>query len=84
MLQTTRSYTCERNYSTAKWLYNKKSMDPFKLEYSKKDIERGKNLKKIQRKADKARSNSRRGSSNDMLSSGYNTKTSLPKQFDKL
>jgi len=54
-------------------------MDPFKPEYSKKDIERGKNLKKIQRKADKARSNSRRGSSNDMLSSGYNTKTSLPK-----
>jgi len=47
MLKTTRSYTCERNYATAKWLYNKKSMDLFKPEYSKKDIERGKNLKKI-------------------------------------
>ena len=83
-LTTTRAFTCERNYSTAKWLYNKKSMDPFSPDYSKKDIERGKNLKKIQRKHDKARSNSRRGSNMDTLSSGYNTKTSLPKAFDKL
>lgn len=78
-VKTTRSFTCERNYSTAKWLYNKKSMDLIRPEYSKADIERGKNLKKIQRKHDKQRSNSRKGSNMDNLSSGYNTKTSLPK-----
>jgi len=48
--RTMRSQTVERNFSTAKWLYNKRTMDPFNPESSKKDIARGKNLRKIQKR----------------------------------
>ena len=45
-----RAITCERNLSHAKWLYNKKTLDDFNPDYSKKDILRSKNLRKIQKK----------------------------------
>ena len=75
-MKTMRSQTCERNFSTAKWLYNKRTLDPFIPDYSKKDLARGKNLRKIQKKEEKGRSNSR-GKSQDGMSGGYCTKYSL-------
>ena len=42
-----RATTLDRNLSTAKWLYNKKDMDMFNPNQSKRDIERSKTLKRL-------------------------------------
>jgi hypothetical protein len=57
---TTRAIDCERNYSPKKWLYNKKSMDNFNPDLSKRDLNRGKYLRRLQRKEEKKQSTSRK------------------------
>ena len=42
-----RSITLERNFAHEKWLYNKKDMDLFNPNQSKRDIDRSKTLKRI-------------------------------------
>ena len=48
-----RAVTLDRNFSKEKWLYNKKDMDLFDPNKSKKEIERSKTLKKITKRQDK-------------------------------
>ena len=50
-----RAVTLDRNFSKEKWLYNKKDMDMFDPNKSKKEIERSKTLKKITKRQDKQR-----------------------------
>jgi len=45
-----RQITLDRNFSKEKWLYNKKTMEHFDPNLSKKDMERSKNLKRITRR----------------------------------
>jgi len=52
---TQRAISLSRNYSNKRWLYNKTTVDPFSPEASKVEIKRGKNLRKITRREDKAR-----------------------------
>ena len=47
---TLRLISLDRNYSKEKWLYNKSQMDELKPEFSKKDLERSKSLKKLSKK----------------------------------
>lgn len=54
--------TSDRNFSKAKWLYNKWTLDPFSLDATKRDVARGKILKRIQRKEDKMRASQASGS----------------------
>jgi hypothetical protein len=46
----TRAATLERNFSTKKWLYNKNSIDDFDPTQSKKELNRGKSLRRLTRK----------------------------------
>lgn len=62
---TIRAFVPERCYSTAKWLYNKRTMDDFNPEHAKKDKLRAKHLRKLQRKDDKARSLSKKSSGSE-------------------
>ena len=50
-----RAITLERNFAHEKWLYNKKDMDAFDPNQSKRDIERSKTLKRISKRQDKQR-----------------------------
>ena len=80
-----RAISCERNFTHAKWLYNKRTMDNFNPEYSKKDIQRSKNLMKIQKKEDKKReSSSKKRSQMDTMTSGFKTNSSIPRNLNKL
>lgn len=45
-----RAVTLERNFAKEKWLYNKKDMDAFNPDQSKRDIERSKTLKRISKR----------------------------------
>ena len=53
---TQRAITLDRNYSKAKWLYNKGQLDDFNPAKSKKDIERSKSLRKLQKRQERQRS----------------------------
>ena len=46
-MKTIRAFVPERCYSTAKWLYNKRTLDDFNPDHSKKDKTRGKHLRKL-------------------------------------
>ena len=48
-----RAITLDRNFTKEKWLYNKKDMDIFDPNQSKREIERSKTLKRITRRQDK-------------------------------
>lgn len=50
-----RAITLERNFSPAKWLYNKKDLDAFDPNQSKRDIDRSKSLKRLSKRQDKQR-----------------------------
>ena len=48
-----RSTTLDRNYTNKKWLYAKNICEDFNPDISKKEVERSKRLRKIQRREDK-------------------------------
>lgn len=70
-----RSITLDRNFAREKWLYNKKDMDLFDPTKSKRDLERSKTLKRIQRKQEKQRTlrETQMSSRSSLLNSGRNT-----------
>ena len=52
---TLRAITLERNFAKEKWLYNKKDLDDFDPNKSKRDIDRSKSLKRLTRRQEKQR-----------------------------
>jgi len=58
----------ERNFAKEKWLYNKKDLDEFNPNKSKRDIDRSKTLKRLSKRQEK-----QRNMRESMLSSGRNT-----------
>jgi hypothetical protein len=73
-----RSITLDRNFSQAKWLYNKTTLDKFDPNASKKDLQRSKTLRKIQKRQEKQKEATiRQREAMGTMSSGFKTSTSL-------
>jgi hypothetical protein len=53
-----RSISLSRNFTNRRWLYNKHTLDDLNPEYSKIEIQRGRKLRRITQKENKARSQS--------------------------